>query len=140
VSIKFYNEDRSVKKLNRKLIRNWLDYVVSNEQHKLGEIGIIFCSDDYLLKINKEFLNHDYYTDIVTFNYVEGNIISGDIFISLDRIIENAKEYNVEFENELLRIIVHGILHLLGFDDKGEILKNEMTIKENQYLECISKF
>jgi rRNA maturation RNase YbeY len=95
---------------------------------------LIFCSDEYLLDVNKKYLNHDYYTDIITFDYVEDKIISGDIFISSDRVRENANQFNVSFEMELFRIIIHGILHLLGYKDKTKKDKSLMTEKENFYL------
>jgi rRNA maturation RNase YbeY len=104
---------------------------------EVGDISIIFCSDDYLLDINKQYLNHDYYTDIITFDYVEKNVISGDLFISMDRVVENAKQYEIPVLKELYRVVFHGVLHLVGFNDKSKEEKRTMTRKENQYLEKV---
>lgn len=96
----------------------WVEEIITSEFKTLGEINYIFCDDAYLLELNLKHLNHDNYTDIITFNYCEGDIISGDIFISTDRVKENAVTFNVTFENELLRVMAHGLLHLIGYDDK----------------------
>ena len=99
-----------------------------------GDISIIFCSDNYILDINQRFLQHDYFTDIITFDYSEGRRISGDLFISVDSVRENAVEYGTEFSDELHRVIVHGILHLIGYDDHTDEEIKEMRAKENYYL------
>ncbi len=112
----------------------WIEKTIQSEKNKAGEISFIFCSDNYLLNINKEFLNHDYFTDVITFDYVVEDEISGDIFISVDRIKENAAEFKVSFEDELNRIMIHGVLHLLGYKDKVVEDKQMMTDKENEYL------
>ena len=111
-----------------------IETVLSNENRTLGEINYIFCSDEYLLNINKQYLNHDYYTDVISFDYSEDNIISGDIFISVDTVKDNAKEYDVEFEKELARVMVHGVLHFIGYKDKTDEDAKQMRQKENQYL------
>ncbi len=111
-----------------------LDYLITSENKKKGDISFIFCSDEYLLKMNNEYLSHDYYTDVITFDYTEEDIISGDIFISTDRVKENASKYKIDFENELQRVMIHGVLHLTGYKDKTEAEKKQMTEKENQYL------
>ena len=134
MSIHFNFEEVDEFSLQRRNIKNWIKNAVVNENKNVGEIQYIFCSDAYLLNINKKFLNHDYFTDIVTFDYDEKNIISGDIYISIDRIKENADLYNVEFSNELLRVIIHGILHLIGYNDKSDSEQKIMTEKENYYL------
>ncbi len=110
------------------------EILILKEQKIKGDITFVFCSDDYLLKLNKDYLQHDYFTDIITFDYCEKNIISGDIFISIDRIKENARQYNVTFENELQRVMIHGVLHLVGYKDKSEEEKKIMREKENFYL------
>ena len=115
-------------------VNKWIENSILSEKKKAGEISFIFCSDEYLLKINKEHLDHDYYTDVITFDYVVDDEISGDIFISIDRIEENAKEYNVSFKDELNRIMIHGVLHLLGYKDKEKDEKELMTKKEDEYL------
>ena len=111
-----------------------IEAVLSNENRTLGEINYIFCSDEYLLNINKQYLKHDYYTDVISFDYSEDDIISGDIFISVDTVKDNAKEYDVEFEKELARVMVHGVLHFIGYKDKTDEDAKQMRQKENQYL------
>ena len=122
------------KKISLKASVVWLEKVVSNENKKLGEIVIIICKDDYLLEKNIKFLNHDTLTDVISFDYSTDKNISGDIFVSIDRIKENAKTYNVTFLKELDRVMVHGLLHLLGYNDKAEKDAKEMKNKENFYL------
>lgn len=111
-----------------------IETVLANENRTLGEVNYIFCSDEYLLNINKQYLNHDYYTDVISFDYSEDDIISGDIFISVDTVKDNAKEYAVEFEKELARVMVHGVLHFIGYKDKTDEDAKLMRQKENQYL------
>ncbi|MBK8054396.1 MAG: rRNA maturation RNase YbeY [Saprospiraceae bacterium] len=115
-------------------IRQWLIDVATEEKKKVKSLDYIFCNDEYLLKINIKFLSHDYYTDIITFPYNELELLKGDMFISLDRVKENAAQYNISFDEELRRVMVHGLLHLIGYTDGSEAEKNEMTAKENQYL------
>ena len=114
-----------------------LEQLIISENKKLGEINYIFCDDDYLLKVNQDFLNHDYYTDIITFDYVKGNTISGDIFVSLPRIKDNASSLSKDFEEEFKRVLAHGILHLCGYKDKTEAEQKEMRQKEDFYLNRI---
>lgn len=132
--ILFYHEDVKVLKLERRKIKEWIKSVIISENKKPGAINYIFCSDEYLLNVNREYLDHDYFTDIITFDYVENNLISGDIFISVDRVRENASQYGVDFNDELKRILVHGVLHLLGYPDKKPEEKKIMTEKEDFYL------
>ena len=132
--ILFYHEDVKPLKLERRKIKSWISSVITSENKKTGSINFIFCSDDYLLNVNKQYLDHDYYTDIITFDYVEGKIISGDIFISVDRVADNASKFQVSFDEELRRILVHGVLHLLGYPDKDPAEKTVMTGKEDHYL------
>ncbi len=112
----------------------WINSVVEEEGYGVGEITFVFCSDDYLLEMNRKHLDHDYYTDIITFDYVEGDVVSGDLFISLDRIGDNASLLNVQYEEELLRVCVHGVLHLCGYQDKSENEEQVMRRKEDYYL------
>ncbi len=130
IDIQFFE----TKKISLKASAVWLEKVVSNENKKLGEIVIIICKDDYLLEKNIKFLNHDTLTDVISFDYSTDKNISGDIFVSIDRIKENAKTYNVTFLKELDRVMVHGLLHLLGYNDKAEKDAKEMKNKENFYL------
>ena len=112
----------------------WLKKVISNEGKKIGEIVFVFCSDDFLLEKNIQFLNHETLTDVITFDYCDGDVISGDILISVDRVEENSKIFNVKFFNELDRVMLHGLLHLLGYGDKNKRDSKIMRAKENFYL------
>ncbi len=132
--LNFFSENIKFEYHNETYLNKWIVYVVEQENYIIKNLNFIFTNDDYLLEINKKYLKHNYYTDVITFDYVEENNVSGDIFISIDRIKENAKMYNVDFIDELNRIIIHGVLHLLGYKDKLEIEKLEMTQKENFYL------
>ena len=113
----------------------WLRMVAESEIRRIGDISIIFCSDNYILEVNRKYLGHDYFTDIITFDYCSGNMLSGDLFISVDSVKENSVEYGTEFEDELNRVIVHGILHLIGYDDHTEEDVKVMREKENYYLD-----
>lgn len=115
-------------------VQKYINLLIKKELKKIGDISIVFCSDDYLLGINKQYLNHDYYTDIITFDYVENEIISGDLFISIDRVKENAQVFKHEMIIELYRVIFHGVLHLVGYNDKTDEEQRIMTEKENLYL------
>lgn len=134
MSINFYFEEIEEFQLDLPKSSKWIKNTISKEGCRPGDITFIFCSDDYLVEINKQYLDHDYYTDIITFDYVEGNLISGDIFISVDRVRENAATFGVSFLNELNRILIHGVLHLLGYKDKKPEEKELMTTKEDTYL------
>lgn len=113
---------------------SWLEDVIKTENKKLGEINYILCDDEYLLKVNQDFLDHDYYTDIITFDYVKGKTISGDIFVSLPRISDNAQTLVKDFNSEFHRVLAHGILHLMGYKDKTEEEITVMRQKEDFYL------
>ena len=119
---------------NEEAISGWISNVIKSEGKKEGEINYIFCDDEYLLQINKEHLNHDYYTDIISFDYTVGNEINGDMFISVDRAKENAVDFNVAFDEELKRVIIHGILHYCGYKDKLEEEELLMRNKEDEKL------
>ncbi|MFN8326684.1 rRNA maturation RNase YbeY [Flavobacterium sp.] len=110
----------------------WIENVINSENKSLGEISYIFCYDEYLLEINKQYLNHDYYTDIISFDYTENEVVSGDIFISIDRVRENALDYGVSFDNELKRVVIHGILHFCGYKDKSQDEERMMRLKEEE--------
>ncbi len=120
---------------NRNKIKLWIKNVIQNQGLKLGKVYFTFCNDEELLKINQQFLNHHTYTDIITFDYCEEKIINGEIYISLERVLENSIKEKVDFKNELNRVIIHGILHLCGFKDKNTQDKKEMRKKENEMLE-----
>ncbi len=112
--------------------RNWLDKIAKTEDFVTGELNYIFCDDAYLLTINKNYLNHDTYTDIISFDYVEGSLLNGDIFISTERVEENAQDFGVTFDEELRRVMAHGILHLMGYKDKSAPDKEIMRNKEDE--------
>lgn len=114
--------------------QQWLEDIILSEEKKLGEISYIFCDDEYLLKINQDYLQHDYYTDIITFDYVKGKTISGEIFVSLQRVSDNASTLSRDYEEEVRRVLAHGILHLAGYKDKTEEEEKEMRRKEDFYL------
>ena len=134
-SINFFEEDIRFKLKNKTKVKQWIKATIEAEGYTLKELNYIFCSDQYLLQINQQYLDHDTYTDIVTFdNSDEDQIIVGDIFISIDRIRENAIKFNSGEVNELHRVIIHGALHLLGYQDKKAESKKIMTGKEDHYL------
>lgn len=133
--ISYFNEDISFNLKGKLLNNRWLKMVIESEIKKPGDISVIFCSDRYILDVNIKYLQHDYFTDIITFDYCEGNRISGDLFISIDSVKENAVHYGVDFENELDRVMVHGVLHLLGYDDHTPEDISVMREKENYYIQ-----
>ena len=137
MSVFFSNSDIYFDLQSQTLIKKWISEVIKTYGKKLGKINYLFCSDEYVYDANVRFLNHDTYTDIITFDYVEGNLVSGDIMISVDRVGENAKNLNVPFEQELHRVIIHGVLHLLGFKDKSESDAAIMRGKENESLKLL---
>ena len=137
--VSYFKEDTSFAFKEKRLTSRWLKFVAQAEAKKLGDIGIIFCSDNYILDVNIKYLQHDYYTDIITFDYCEGDTLSGDLFISVDSVRENATFYGTEFPVELNRVIVHGLLHLIGYDDHTEEDIAVMRAKENYYLSLRDK-
>jgi rRNA maturation RNase YbeY len=132
--INFYSEnDFELKDVSG--FENWIKRVIASEEKKTGEISFIFCDDDYLLEINRKYLDHDTFTDIISFDTSVGNILNGDIFISTQRVRENAGEYNVAFEEELQRVVIHGVLHLCGYKDKSKDEEQLMRRKEEEKME-----
>lgn len=138
MSINFFNEDVDLPKIKKRNTVAWIKQVIDEHCKKVGDVSFIFCSDTYLLDVNKQYLDHDYFTDVITFDYVEGDVVSCDIFISVDRVEENAKSFSTSFSNELNRVIIHGILHLLGYNDKTDTDKLIMTGKEDLYLNLLN--
>lgn len=132
--VRYFTQDIDFNYKNRLFNNRWLKMVAGSEVRKLGNINIIFCSDNYILDVNMKYLQHDYFTDIITFDYSENDTISGDLFISIDSVRENASFYGTEFSNELHRVIVHGILHLIGYDDHCDEDIKMMRYKEDYYL------
>jgi probable rRNA maturation factor len=134
-AIQFFEEDIAYKLKNKTAVRKWITSTIKAEGYNLQELTYVFCSDNYLLGINQQYLDHDTYTDIITFdNSEEEGIIVGDIFISIERIKENAAKFAVTEAQELHRVMVHGALHLLGYTDKSAADKKKMTLKEDHYL------
>lgn len=129
-----FNYENEFNLENEGVISNWLSQVIVSEKKKEGEINYIFCDDEYLLKINLEYLNHDTLTDIISFDYTVGNEINGDIFISVERVQDNANDFEVSFEEELRRVLVHGVLHYCGYKDKSEQDEVLMRSKEDEKL------
>lgn len=130
--IHFFYENTS--EIIEENIKPWIEKIIITEEKRLGEINYIFCDDEYLLKINQDYLQHDYYTDIITFDNVRGKTISGEIFVSLQRIKDNASLISKNYEEEKKRVIAHGILHLCGYKDKTDEQQKEMRAKEDFYL------
>ena len=133
--IRYFQEDIRFE-LKQKMQNNrWLKMVAGSEMRRIGAVNIIFCSDNYILDVNMKYLQHDYFTDIITFDYCEKDILSGDLFISIDSVRENAQFYGTEFVDELNRVMVYGLLHLIGYDDHTEADIAVMRQKENYYLQ-----
>lgn len=132
--IDFNFEDVKIPGFDSEFFVLWLSEAIKEEGFFVGDITYIFCSDDYLLKINQEFLEHDYYTDIITFDYTEDKFVSGDLFISVDRVVDNANAEGVPFSDELKRVCIHGVLHLMGYKDKSDVDVKEMREKEEYYI------
>ena len=127
-----FNSETSFTLKNQKKLVKWISDVISSEGFQVGEINYIFCNDSYLNKINQEFLNHDTFTDIISFDYTLGKEVGGDIFISIERVLENAEKFNEVFENELYRAMIHGVLHFMGYKDKTKKEKTLMRTKEDE--------
>ena len=135
--ITFSNADIQFKFNKKRAVKDWIKATILEENKKTGDISVIFCSDPYILDMNRQYLGHDYYTDVITFDYVEGDRISGDIFISIDTVEANSKEYGAaSFEEEMLRVIIHGVLHLLEYDDHTEEDIARMRQAENDRLQA----
>jgi len=133
--ISFQTQDIDLILKEKTKVRNWIVNAIKNEGKKSGDITYIFCSDEYLLGMNQLYLQHDDYTDVITFDYTEGDRVSGDIFISYERILDNSIQMKTTPEDELHRVMIHGVMHLCGYKDKKPNERANMTKKENQYLE-----
>lgn len=139
-SVNFFTEDTNYTVKKKTITKNWLRSAVEAEGYQLKELNFILCSDEYLLRINQDYLNHDTYTDVITFdNSDELKTIVGDIFISIERIKENATTFKHTIEQELCRVMIHGALHLLGYKDKTKAAKSKMTDREDHYLALLAK-
>ncbi|WP_297623796.1 rRNA maturation RNase YbeY [uncultured Rikenella sp.] len=135
MAIAFHSEDTTFDIAGHKrAVAAWMRAAVAEEEFRTGDIHVIFCSDAYLLEMNRRYLQHDYYTDIITFDYTADSVLSGDLFISVDTVRANAEQFGVVFHVELLRVIIHGIMHLTGYKDKTETDAAKMRERENHYL------
>ena len=132
-----FNYETSFQLKNQNIIEHWVDTIVSDQEFSIGEINYIFCDDAYLHKLNVEFLQHDTLTDVISFDNTLGKLISGDIFISVERVEDNAKDFKVTFEDELHRVMIHGVLHYMGYKDKSEEDKIRMREVENSALSSL---
>jgi rRNA maturation RNase YbeY len=139
MAITYHTENDRIPPIKKRIINKWVTSVAKSYGKKIGEIAYIFCSEERILEINKQYLHHDYYTDIITFDYSEDNIISGDIFVCTDTIKSNSEKYSVIYSEELHRVLIHGILHLCGIDDKSPDERRIMEINENKALSILSK-
>lgn len=138
--ISYQTDGVSMPTIKRREVSAWIKKVAAAHEKKCGDIAYIFCNDEKILEVNREYLEHDYYTDIITFDYTEGDIIGGDLFISLDTVKSNSEMLGVAYEQELYRVIIHGILHLCGINDKGEGEREIMENEENRALSMLSCF
>ncbi len=132
--IQFVSENIALPVFEKLRVKRWINAVAHVYGKKCGDIAFVFCTDERILEVNKQYLQHDYYTDIITFDYSSQQVIAGDVFISVDTVQSNALLFNVPFDHELHRILIHGVLHLCGFDDKTPELRFQMTERENQAL------
>lgn len=132
--ITYHAEGVKMPRIRKRETNQWIKKVAATYGKTVGEVAYIFCSDEEILRVNREYLQHDYYTDIITFDYCEGETLSGDLFISLDTVRTNAEKFSQDYEQELYRVIIHGILHLCGLEDKGEGKRALMEEAENRAL------
>lgn len=139
MSIRFSVQSSNFELPKTEKVKEWVTEVVNRRQKRVGNISYLFCDDEYLLGVNQQYLNHDTYTDIITFDYVAGGLISGDIMISVERVKENALKFKVPFEQELHRVIIHGVLHLLGQGDKTDAEAAEMRSQEEDALSLLNE-
>ncbi|MDP5077521.1 MAG: rRNA maturation RNase YbeY [Nonlabens sp.] len=132
-----FNYQNDFEPIDEVVYSRWLERVATSESNTIGEISYVFCSDEYLLELNKQFLNHDTYTDIVTFDYCENGLINGELYISTDRVADNAVDFGVTFSEELHRVMAHGLLHLMGYGDKSE---NDIVVMRSKEMEKMNMF
>jgi len=135
--ITFQTENIEMPAIDQAKVRDWIKEVAATYQKKVGEIAYFFCDDEKILEVNRQYLQHDYYTDIITFDYCEGNKLSGDLFISLDTVRSNSELFGTDYNTELHRVIIHGVLHLCGINDKGPGEREIMEAAENRALELL---
>jgi rRNA maturation RNase YbeY len=135
--IHYFEEQTQKPQLKYRIISKWLKKIIVDRKKETGDLSYIFCNNAFLLNINKKFLKHDYFTDIITFDYVDANVIKGDIFISCEMVVENAKKFGVTLKEEYLRVLAHGLLHLLGYKDGSD---EERLVMRREEEECISLY
>jgi len=135
MAVHFVNHETNFLLKKKRTISNWIKEIVYLHNRRVGSLTIIFTSDPEILQINKKFLKHNYFTDVITFDYSDGELLEGDIFISLDTVLKNSKSFNTTLSDELLRVMIHGVLHLLGFDDATDLERRNMHEEENKSLE-----
>ena len=140
MAILYEVKDVQFPKIKRRNTTHWIKKVIEFSNKKTGDINIIFCTEEEILRINKLYLNHDYYTDIITFDYTENDRISGDLFISLNTVKSNSIKFLTNYKEELLRVIIHGILHLVGFNDNTTLSRIKMKKKEKEYLKLFIEY
>ena len=138
--ITYQTEEVKLPTIKKRETTAWIKAVAQTYGKRVGEIAYIFCSDEKILEVNRQYLQHDYYTDIITFDYCEGNVLSGDLFISLDTVKTNAEQFASSYDSELYRVIIHGILHLCGINDKGPGEREIMEAAENKALNMLKDF
>lgn len=131
--------DVKMPEISHRETTKWVRAVAASYGKRVGEVAYVFCNDDKILEVNRQYLKHDYFTDIITFDYCEGNMLSGDLFISLDTVRTNAELFNKTYDDELHRVIIHGILHLVGINDKGPGEREIMEAAENKALDLLQK-
>lgn len=138
--IRFFNENVAYKLPQKKVLRQWLKQQTEQEGYAVGELNYIFCSDEYVLQVNRDYLQHDYYTDIITFDQREEEAkLAGDIFISVERVADNASQLNIPVEQEMHRVLAHGLLHLCGYGDKNDEEVTQMRTRENEWLAALNR-
>ena len=137
--IRFLNERTNLPDIQQQHTRSWIRQITALHNKQAGDISFLFCDDEKILEVNRKYLDHDYYTDIITFDYSAGSIVSGDLYISIDTVTTNAMKYNVAFEEELYRVMIHGVLHLCGYHDGSPELRLQMTEMENEALQLFTK-
>ena len=142
MAITYDKEHSKIKmpKIKKRNVSAWIKKVAELHGKKVGDLSYLFCSDDHILEVNREYLQHDYYTDIITFDYTEEDVISGDMVISVDTIATNAEKFNTSFESEFFRVVIHGVLHLCGINDKGPGEREIMEKHEDEALEVAKNF
>ena len=142
MAITYDKEHSKIKmpKIKKRNVSAWIKKVAELHGKKVGDLSYLFCSDDHILEVNREYLQHDYYTDIITFDYTEEDVISGDMVISVDTIATNAEKFNTSFESDFFRVVIHGVLHLCGINDKGPGEREIMEKHEDEALEVAKNF